>query len=107
MAVVNTFKSGLEFSMEFFGDALTKDLGDLISTQKSHPQFTGAAEEFPDREGFLEDKVEAIFDLAEGIEAMEVHGLTFPLGELGAKMKGPIIETFLDELWGKAVGSVL
>ncbi len=70
--MVYTLQGSLEFSMEFFGDALAKDLGDLIRGQQSQAEFTGAAEEFADGEGFLEDEVEAIFELTEGIEAMEL-----------------------------------
>lgn len=72
MAVIYPFKGSLKFSVEFFSDPLAKDLGDLIGTEKSHSQFTGATEEFADGEGSFEDKVEAIFHLTDCIEAMEV-----------------------------------
>jgi hypothetical protein len=56
---------------------------------------------------FTEDKVEAIFYLAEGIETVQIHGLAFPFGELGAQKKGPIVEALLQDLWGQAVGGLL
>jgi len=67
--MVDPFKGGMELSLELAGNALTKDLRDLLGGQFNEAEFTGSLEEFVDRKGFAKDKVQAIFDLAEGIEA--------------------------------------
>jgi len=60
-----------------------------------------------DRVGFTEDNVETIFDLTEGIKTMQIHHLSFPAGELGTQMKGPVIEAILEHFGGQAVGGLL
>jgi hypothetical protein len=60
-----------------------------------------------DWEGFTEDHVEAIFNLAESIKTVQVHGLSFPVRELGTQMKGPVIEAIFKYFRTQAVGSPL
>ena len=89
------------------GNSLTEDWGDLLGGHLQKTEFTGAFEEFVDGKGLAKDKVQTIFNLAEGIETAEVHGLTFVFGELGFQKKGPIAETFLEQFWGKTVRNLL
>ncbi len=105
--MVDPFESGLELPLKMPGNALTEDLRDFLGGQFKETQFTGAFEEFMDGKGFAKDKVQTIFDLAEGIEPTEVHGFTFSLGELGTQKKGPIVETLLQQFWGQAIRSLL
>jgi hypothetical protein len=107
VAMVDTFESGMELSLELAGDALAEDLRDLLGSQFNEAEFTGSLEEFVDGKGLAKDKVQAIFDLAEGIEAAQIHGLTFSFGELGAKEKCPVIKSLLEQLRGQTVGSLL
>ena len=95
VAMVDPFEGGMELSFEMPCDPLAEDLRDLLSGQFKETKFTGTLEEFVDGKGFTKDKVQAILYLAEGIEAAEVHALTFSFGELGTQKKGPIVETFL------------
>ena len=60
-----------------------------------------------DREGFAEDKVQTILDLAERVKPVQVHGLTFPFRELGTQMKGPVIELIFKRFCVQAIGSLL
>lgn len=107
MSLVDPLKEGVKVASEASGETLTKDLGDLIGGQIQEAQLTGAFEEFVDREGFTEDDIEAIFDLAEGIKTVQVHGLSFPVRELGTQMKGPVIEAIFEHFGVQAVGCPL
>lgn len=107
MAMVDTVESGMELSLKLAGNALAEDLRDLLCGQFKETEFTGSLEEFMDGKGLTKDEVEAIFDLAEGIEAAEVHGFTFSFGELGAQEKGPVIKSLLQQFRGQTVGSLL
>lgn len=93
--MVNLFESGVKLPLKMPGNTLSEDLRDLLRGQFKETQFTRTFEEFVDRKGIAKDKVQAIFHLAEGIEAAQIHGLTFSFGELGAQNKGPIVETLL------------
>lgn len=107
VAMVDSFEGGMELPFEMPGNTLAEDLRDFLGGQLKETEFAGAFEEFVDRKGFAEDKVETIFNLAEGIEAAEVHGLTFSFGELGTQEKRPVIKALLEQLRGQAVGSLL
>ena len=95
MAMVDPFERGMELSLKVPGDPLAEDLRDLLGGQFNETEFTGALEEFVDGKGLPKDKVEAIFHLAEGIEAAQVHGVAFSFGELGTQEKRPRIKPFL------------
>jgi hypothetical protein len=95
VAMVDAFKSGMEFSLEMPANALAKDLRDLLGGQFEEAKFTGTFKEFVNGKAFAEDKVQTIFNLAEGIEAAQVHGLTFSFGELGTEEKRPVIKALL------------
>ena len=105
--MVDPFEGGLNLSLEMAGHALTEDLRDLFGGQFKETEFTGTFEEFVDGESFAKDKVQTILNLAEGIESAQIHGLAFSLGELGTQEEGPIVETLLQQLWGKTVRSPL
>jgi hypothetical protein len=97
----------MELPLEMAGNALTEDLRDLLGGQFNETEFTGSLEEFVDRKGFAKDKVQTVFDLAEGIETAQVHGLTFSFGELGTQEKRPVIKALPYQLRGQTVGSLL
>ena len=105
--MVDPFEGGLNLSLEMAGDPLTEDLRDFLGGQFKETEFTGTFEEFVDGEGFAKDKVQAILNLAEGIEPAQVHGLAFSLGELGTQKEGPIVETLLQQFGGETVSSLL
>jgi hypothetical protein len=107
VAMVDPFESGMELSLELSGNTLAEDLGNLLGGQFHEAEFTGAFEEFVDGKGLTKDKVEAIFHLAEGIEAAQVHGLAFSFGELGTQEKRPRIKPFLEQFRGQTVRSLL
>jgi len=97
----------MELSFKMSGNALAEDLRDFFSGQFKQTKFTGAFEEFVDGKGVTKDKIQAIFNLAEGVEPAEIHSLSFSFGELGAKEEGPIVEPFLKQFRSKTVGSLL
>ena len=95
VTMVDPFESGMELPLEMAGNALAEDLRDFLGGQFNETEFTGSFEEFVDGKGFSKDKVQTIFDLAEGIEATEIHGLAFSFGELGTQEKSPVIKSLL------------
>jgi len=107
LAMADPFECGMELPLEIAGDTLPEDLGDLHGGQFNETEFTGSLEKFVDGEGLAKDKVEAIFHLAEGMEATQIQGLTFSFGELGAQGKRPVIKSLLQQFRGQTVGSLL
>jgi hypothetical protein len=107
MTVLDSLQGRMQLALELFSDALTEELRDFVSAQQQKPQLTGALEEVSDREVALKDEVAAVFDLADGVEAMKVHCLSLPLREFGSQHKGPVVEPLADELWAKPIGSGL
>jgi len=95
VAVADPFEGGMELSFEMPGNTLAEDLGNLLGGQLQETEFAGAFEEFVDGKGFAKDKVQTILHLAEGIETVEVHGLTLSFGELGTQEKRPVIKALL------------
>ena len=93
--MVDPFEGRTELALELSSDALAEDLRDFVGGEFIEAQFRGSFEELVNGERFAEDEIEAIFDLAESIEPLELHGLTFSFGELGTQKKGPIVETLL------------
>jgi hypothetical protein len=79
VAMVDPLERGMKFSLEMPGDALTEDLGDLLGGQFKEAQFTGTFEEFMNGEGVTKDEIQTILYLAESIEPVQIHGLTFPV----------------------------
>ena len=107
VTLVDPFEGGMELSFELPGNPLAEDLGNLFGGQFQETEFTGAFEEFVNGKGFAKDKVQTVFHLAEGIEAAQMHGLSFSFGELGTQEKRPVIKSFLEQLRGQTVGSLL
>lgn len=107
MTVLDSLQGRMQLALEFFSDALTEELRDFVSAQKQKPQLTGALEEVSNGEVALKDEVAAVFDLADGVEAMKVHRFSLPLREFGSQHKGPVVEPLADELWAKPIGSGL
>jgi hypothetical protein len=107
VTVVDPFEGGMELAFELPGNPLAEDLGNLLGGQLQETEFAGAFEKFVNGKGLAKDEVQTIFDLAEGIEAAKIHGLALPFGELGTQEKCPGIKSFLEELRGQTVGSLL
>jgi hypothetical protein len=93
VAMIDPFEGGMELSFELPGNPLAEDLRNLLGGQLQEAEFAGAFEEFVNGKGFAKDKVQTIFNLAKGTEAVEVHDLTFSFGELGTEEKHPVVIT--------------
>ena len=106
VTLVDPFEGRMELSFELPGNPLAEDLGNLLGGQLKETEFAGAFEEFVNGKGFAKDKVQTIFHLAEGIEAVQMHELAFSFGELGTQEKRPGIKLLLQQLRGQTVGSL-
>src|SRR4029453_18966240 len=71
MTVLDSLQGRMHFALEFFADALTEELRDFVSGQKQKPQLAGALEEVSNGEVTPKDKVAAVLNLADGVEAMK------------------------------------
>ena len=107
MTVPDSLQGRMHFALELFFDALTEELGDFVSGQKQKPQLAGALKEVSDREVVLEDKVAAVLNLADGVEAMKVHRLSLVLREFRSQKKSPVVQPLANQLWAKPIGSGL
>lgn len=107
MTVLDSLQGRMKLALELFADALAEELRDFVSAQKQKPQLAGTLEEVSNGKVALEDDVAAVFDLADGVEAMKVHRLSLPLREFWSQHKRPVIEPLADELWAKPIGSRL
>ena len=77
MAMLDLLDDRVQLALQFFGDALPEDLGDLVARHAPQADFTAAFEDLVDGKVALEDEVAAVFDLADGIEAAQVHRRPF------------------------------
>lgn len=107
MTMLDSLQGRMHFALELFADALTEELRDFVSRQQQQSQLAGALKEVSDGEVVLEDEVAAVFDLADGVEAMKVHRLSLVLREFGPQKESPVVEPLADELWAKPIGSAL
>lgn len=107
MTVLDSLEGGPQLALKAFGDALTKELGDFVGPQEQKSRLTGTLEELADGEVALKDEVAAVLNLTDGVEPIEVHGQSFPLGEFRSEQVRPVVEPFADQLWGEALGSGL
>ena len=82
MAMLDLFDHRAQLTLQFPGDALPEDLGDLVGRHAPHAEFTAAFEDLVDGKVALEDEVAAVFDLADGIKAAQVHRRPFAFGKL-------------------------
>src|SRR4030095_12910260 len=78
MTVLDSLQGRIKLALEFFADALTEELRDFVSGQKQKPQLAGALEEVSNGKVTPKDKVAAVLNLADGVEAMKVHRLSLP-----------------------------
>src|SRR5215472_16978678 len=81
MAVLDLFQGGVQLAAESAGDPGAEDLRDLVSGEAPQPQLTTALEEAMDGKVAFENEVAAIFHLADGVEAPQVHGGPLSAGE--------------------------
>ena len=107
MTMLDSLQGRMHFALKPFLDALTEELRDFVSRQQQQSQFAGALKEVSDREVVLEDKVAAVLNLADGVEAMKVHRLSLVLREFRSQKESPVVEPLADELWAKPIGSGL
>ena len=107
MTVLDTLQGRMELALELFADALAEELRDFVSGQKQKAQLAGALKEVSDRGVVLEDKIAAVLDLADGVEARKVHRLSLPLREFRPQHKSPVVEPLADEPWAQSIGSGL
>ena len=104
MSVGELLEGGVELAFESLRQPGAEDLGDLVGRHPPETQLAAALEDFVDREVAFEDKVAAVFDLGDGVEAAQVHPLAFLLGELRPQDQSPVVQTLMDDLGTEAVG---
>ena len=107
MTVLDSLQGSVQLALELFGDALTEELRDFVSRQQQKPQLAGALKEVSNGEVALKDEVAAVLDLADGVEAREVHGFSLMLGEFRSKQERPIVEPLSNQSWAEPIGSGL
>ena len=107
MTMLDSLQGRVHFALKPFFDALTKELGDFVSGQKQKPQLAGALKEVSDREVVLEDKVAAVLNLTDGVEAMKVHRLSLMLREFRSQKKSPVVQPLANQIWAKPISSGL
>src|SRR5438874_9954916 len=96
MAVLDLLQGGVELAWQAAGEAGAKDFRDLLGGETPEPQLTTAFEEAMDGEVALEDEIATVLDLADGVEATQVHGDPLPPGELRTQHQGPVFKALPD-----------
>src|SRR6266478_5951910 len=107
MAMFDLFERSVELPFELLGDAAAKDLGDFMGGHFPEAHLAGAFEDFMNREIPFENEIPTKFDLLNGVEAPQFHGLSLAFGELGAEDQGPVFQPIADDFWAQAVGGCL
>src|SRR5580704_15676803 len=82
MPVLDPLQRGVELPLQFPGDADAEDLADLVPGQTPQPNLAGTFEDAMDGEVALEDEIAAVLDLVDGVEPVQVHRASLPVGEL-------------------------
>ena len=103
VAVLDLFDDRVQLALQLFGDALPEDLGDLVGRHAPHADFAAAFEDLVDGKVALEDEVAAVFDLADGIEATQVHRRPLAFGKLRPQDKRPVFEPPADDFGSEAI----
>jgi hypothetical protein len=60
-----------------------------------------------DRKVTLENEVAAVFDLVDGVFAVQVDGLAVSFRKLGAEKPAPVVQSFFDDGGAQLVGGRL
>ena len=107
MAMLDLFDDRAQLTLQFPGDALPEDFGDLVGRHAPQADFTAAFEDLVDGKVALEDEVAAVFDLTDGIEAAEAHGRPFAFGKLRPQYQCPVLESLADHVGRKAIRGCL
>ena len=107
MTMLDSLQGRVHFALKLFAYALAEELGDFVSRQQQQSQLAGTLKEVSDRKVALEDKVAAVLNLVDGVEAMKVHCLSLVLREFRPQQKGPVVEPLADELRAKPIGNGL
>src|SRR6266403_2232571 len=107
MAMLDLFERRVELAFEFLGDASAKDLGDYMGGHFPEAHLARALEDFMYREIPFKNEIAAEFNLLNGVEAPQFHGLSLAFGELGAEDQGPVFQPIADDFWAQAVGGCL
>src|SRR3954471_21442947 len=68
MAVLDLLQRGIEFPLQLLGDADAEDLADLVRGQPTQPNLAGAFEDAVDGEVALDNEIEAVLDLVDGVK---------------------------------------
>ncbi len=63
MPVLDLLERGVEFPLQFLGDADAEDLADLVRGQPPQPDLAGPFEDAVNGEVALEDEIAAVLDL--------------------------------------------
>ena len=79
----------------------------LIGGQTEQSHFAGVLKDLVDRKVPLENEVAAVFDLVDGVFAVQVNGLTVFLRKLGAEKPTPVVQSFFDDGSAQFVGGRL
>ncbi len=107
MAMFDLFERSVQLPFELLGDAAAKDLGDFMGGHFPEAHLAGALEDFMNREIPFENEIPAKFDLLNGVEAAQFHGLSLAFGELGTEDQGPVFQAIADDFWTQAISSGL
>ena len=107
MTMLDSLQGRVHFALKLLANALTEELRDFVSGQKQKPQLAGALKEVSDGEVALKDKVAAVLNLADRIEAMKVHRLSLVRREFRPQKKTPIVEPLADQIWAQPIRSRL
>src|SRR5271166_4227054 len=103
MAMLDLFERRIELAFRFLVHTGAEDLRDPVGSQAPESDLTAALEDPVNRKVPFENEVPAVFDLADRIEAAQIHGRALAFGELRSEYQSPVIEAFPDLVGGEAI----
>src|SRR4051812_442146 len=92
MAVLDLIDDGAELAAQCLAQPHAEEFGDAVGRQPPESELTASLENLMDRKVALEDKVTAVLDLGDGVEAREVHLLALAWGEFWPQDQRPVVE---------------
>ena len=103
MAMFDLIENGGQLAAQPLMKPDAEDFTDAVGGEAPQADLAAALEDLVDGKVTLEDEVATVLNLADGVEAGQVHLVPFFLGELGAQQEGPVIELLANDLWAQPV----
>ena len=107
MAMLNLIDDSAKLAAQLLSQPHAKEFRNPVGCQSPKADLAAAFKNLMDWEVAFEDEVSAILDLADGVEARQVHLFALGSCELWSQDQRPIVQLLLNDLWAEPIGGSL